>query len=468
MRVISPDSRPYAPRGAAGTLLYSHAPEILIVGPAGTGKTRACLEKVLLCAQKYPGTRALLVRRTRASMTQSVLVTLEEKVVPALHPLLSGPSRALRTAYRLDNRSEIVAAGLDNADRIMSTEFDLVAAFEATEITEEQWEKLLSRLRNGKMPYQQAVADCNPSGPHHWLNLRASRGAMELLISRHEDNPALFDARKKCFTEAGQRYMAMLARLTGVRRQRLLEGQWAAAEGLVYPGFMEAVLPENPGTLPAPAVRVIAGVDFGFTEPLAVLVLAVGRNRVAYVVEEIYATRVPQARATALLTTLAQRWQIETFYCDPARNDSIHMLKDAGLCCAPNALRRIDEGIALVETRFMDGRLKIYPRCVETIREAAEYVYRKNSDGSMSNRPSDHENHAMDALRYAINGLDGARQDVGNHAPDGPPAAELARWPTDALLRLGHNPDDVRRQLAAADEHEQQQAAYQQAWGGDQ
>jgi len=50
-------------------------------GPAGTGKTKSVLEKVHLAAMKYPGMRALLVRATRASMTDSVLVEFESTVL---------------------------------------------------------------------------------------------------------------------------------------------------------------------------------------------------------------------------------------------------------------------------------------------------------------------------------------------------------------------------------------------------
>ncbi len=48
----------YRRRGAAKALFRCHAPEVLIEGPAGTGKTRAVLEKINQLCEKYPGTRA--------------------------------------------------------------------------------------------------------------------------------------------------------------------------------------------------------------------------------------------------------------------------------------------------------------------------------------------------------------------------------------------------------------------------
>ena len=78
---------------------------MLISGPAGTGKSRGCLEKLHFLASKYAKMRGLIVRKTRASLTESALVTFEEKVVPANHPILNGAGRAHRQAYRYPNGS---------------------------------------------------------------------------------------------------------------------------------------------------------------------------------------------------------------------------------------------------------------------------------------------------------------------------------------------------------------------------
>lgn len=85
------ESRPYTPYGAAGQLFYARAAEVLLAGPAGTGKSRACLEKLHLAAMKYPGMRGLIVRKTRESLSESGLVTFEDKVLPEQSRLKEGP-----------------------------------------------------------------------------------------------------------------------------------------------------------------------------------------------------------------------------------------------------------------------------------------------------------------------------------------------------------------------------------------
>jgi phage terminase large subunit len=79
------------------------------------------------------------------------------------------------------------------------------------------------------MPYQQAVACCNPQGPTHWLNERANANQIARILSRHEDNPSVTPE-----------YLAMLDKLTGVRRARLFLGAWAAADGMVYEDSWDA------------------------------------------------------------------------------------------------------------------------------------------------------------------------------------------------------------------------------------
>ncbi len=124
------EQRPYQPFGAARALLLNKEPEIILAGPAGTGKSRAALEKLHLVATRYPGMRGLILRKTRKSLTSSALVIFEHKVLPARHPILSGPSRTHRSVYTYPNGkdglagSEIDVGGLDNPTKVMSAEYD--------------------------------------------------------------------------------------------------------------------------------------------------------------------------------------------------------------------------------------------------------------------------------------------------------------------------------------------------------
>lgn len=421
---IKDSNRPYAPRGAALDLFYCKAHEILIEGPAGTGKSRAVLEKLHLCAKKYPGMRALLVRKTRASCTQSILVTFEEKVVEARSSILGGASRMTRQSYRYQNGSEVVVGGLDNADRIMSSEYDIIAVFEATECTEDDWEKLKSRLRNGKMPYQQIIADCNPQAPTHWLNVRfadctSTSMARRRMLSRHEDNPACTAA-----------YVETLSALTGVRRDRLYLGRWVAAEGVVYPEFDRSVHVIDRFDVPSDWRR-IRSIDFGFTNPAVVQWWAIDGDGRMYLYREIYHTGLivsdPKGTVDDLskqVLRLSGKELIEYTVSDHDAEDR-ETLHRAGVWTKA-ATKDISPGLQAVSARLKkagDGKPRLYlmrdalvttdttlraagrPTC--TADEFDVYVWPDTRDGaSAKEQPTKDNDHGMDAMRYAVMSLD--------------------------------------------------------------
>lgn len=301
---IDPRSKPYQPFGSALDLFYDHSPEILICGPAGTGKSRAALEKIHLLMCKYPGSRALLVRKTRDSLTQSALVTFEKMVIP------DDGSVKFRTSeqeYRYTNGSKVVLGGMDKASKVLSSEYDIIYVMEATELQEDDFETLTTRNRFGVIPYQQVIADCNPNSPRHWLHKRWKDGMMHYIRSFHEDNPVYFDQAKKEWTERGRNYLATLARLSGVRRKRYFEGIWAAAEGMIYEEEWNEDIHLITPFKPPLSWRRYWVVDFGFTNPLVWQAWAEDEDGRLYRFAEIYQTKLLVEDACALIKSWKRR-----------------------------------------------------------------------------------------------------------------------------------------------------------------
>lgn len=221
VRVVFKEFRPL---GGALEAMRCTRPEVLMHGPAGTGKSRAYGELLHTIAETVPGVRILVVRKTMTSLRESWQVTFEQKVLPSDHPALRGPSRHVRTHYDYPNGSTIVLGGMDNKTRIFSTEYDVIYVNEAIELIEDEWESLHRALRNGVLAFQQLCGDTNPGGANHWLKRRMDKGQTHSIESRHEDNPSLTPE-----------YLTRLSNLTGPRRDRLYLGLWRSSEGLVYP-----------------------------------------------------------------------------------------------------------------------------------------------------------------------------------------------------------------------------------------
>ena len=217
-----------------------------------------------LC-EKYAGIRVLMLRQTRESLTESVLVEWESEVLWPGHPAIHGSSsRNTRQNYHYPNGSHVVVGGLDKPAKTFSTQYDVIVVFEAREITADTWEWLARANRNFKMPWQMRVADTNPAGEFHWLNTHFPQGFRKVpdrhkrdkrlrMLSRHEDNPSYFDHKKGTWTKNGEAYvLGILAKLTGARRANLYEGKWASEEGIIYEDWDPAVHMIDAEDMPEP------------------------------------------------------------------------------------------------------------------------------------------------------------------------------------------------------------------------
>lgn len=233
-------------RGAVGELSDAIEagelpPEALFVGAAGTGKTFGILLLLHLLSLRRPGMRILICRKTRAALTESVLVTYEKEVLPITghESIADGVKRQQRQNYQYPNGTEWIVGGLDKPNKILSTSYDIVFPNEAIELTEEDWETLQSRIGRPDRAHRlnAIIGDTNPGDPAHWLKRRCNEGVCKEYVSHHADNPGLYDDEADDWTEAGASYLLRLKRLTGTRRRRLLEGLWAAGEGQWFSTF---------------------------------------------------------------------------------------------------------------------------------------------------------------------------------------------------------------------------------------
>jgi hypothetical protein len=442
-------TKSFAPRGHGLTIFHDHSPELVLAGPAGTGKTRSELEKLNACALKYDGMRGLMVRKARSWLTQTAMVTFEREVDPFYH---GARFSTVKQEYLYPNGSVIVVAGLDkDAQKVMSGQYDLIYVNEETELSEGEHENLTTRLRNGVMPYQQLLSDCNPGPPHHWLKQRAERGQLRMLPSVHEDNPVLFDERGQ-LTARGASYLGKLDALTGVRYWRLRKGVWSAADGMIYADVWNPALHviDRP-SVPATWTRYWV-VDFGFTHPFVWQEWAEDPDGRLYRLREIHMTgRLVEDHARQMLAVCG--WELTPTF-DPQRPNRLRrhvpIRKDPDplprmLICdhdaedratleryvgAPTyaAIKAVSPGIQAVASRLKpsgDGRPRLFfcrdalverdpwaeehhqPLCTEE--EIESYVWDEAGGQKKGEHPVKFADDGVDCVRYVVATLDLAR-----------------------------------------------------------
>jgi phage terminase large subunit len=436
--------RRYAARGAALEVFRRREREVLVAGPAGTGKSRAVLEKLHAIALLTDNVRILIVRKTLVSLTATGLVTYKTHVAAeALAARIVrwyGGSTDKPPAYIYSNGSTITVGGMDKPDKIMSSEYDVIYVQEATELNITDWEKLLTRLRNGRLSFQQLVADCNPQQPSHWLKKRCDEGACIMLYGQHEDNPVLFND-DGTMTERGREYLSVLDALTGVRYLRLRKGQWAAAEGIVYEDWKPSVHFTDRKRLPLEWDRVW-GVDFGYTNPFVWQQWAIDPDGRLWLELEHYQSKMlVEDHAKVILDNVIMKkgrvydsdgridvsrsvWKYKRpryIVCDHDAEDRATLEKHLGLGTQP-ATKTVKDGIEAVASRLRlagDGlpRLVVCRTALlardEALAAAGKplgfgqeiegYVWAPGTDGKpVKEEPLKLDDHSMDTARYVV------------------------------------------------------------------
>jgi phage terminase large subunit len=427
----------YEPWGACAELFRDRSPEVLMSGPAGTGKSRGCLEKLHWAAMANPGMRGLIVRKTAVSMTSTALVTWREFVIPEAEAgglvRFYGGSPAEPAQYIYSNGSRVLIGGMDRATKLMSSEYDAVYVQEAIELTEDDWQALTTRLRHGRMSYQQLMADTNPDTDIHWLKQRCDAGHTRFIACHHEDNPRVYN-RDGTLTARGRVYMARLDALTGVRRARLRDGLWVAAEGTIYEEEWDPGVNLVDRFVPPREWRRWWVIDFGYTNPFVWQRWAEDPDGRLWMYGERYLTRrLVEDHARAMLAQVAPdgRWlepEPDAIICDHDAEGRATLERHLGRSTTP-ANKAVLPGIEATQARMRpagDGKPRLFvmrdcldhdpdsdlvdrklPTC--TAQEIGGYVWRKPAPGRQpKEEPVKENDHGLDCMRYVV-----AERDLG-------------------------------------------------------
>lgn len=389
-------------RGGSLKLWRSKAHEVILSGPADTGKTWAALHKLDALMWKYPSSQAAIVRKTQKSLYGTVCQTFQNKVVNKRAITIYGGDKS-PDRYLYPNGSTIWLGGMDNPDKILSSERDFIYTNQTEELSEGDWETLMSRAsgRAGNAPYSQLFGDCNPGGSKHWIREREKSGKLLLLNSYHVDNPELYDDNGN-LTDSGKVRLATLENLSGIRRKRLLEGIWATAEGVVYDNFSHDI---HIKVRDFGEFRWFAlACDEGYTNPAVILLIGIDNDTRLHIRSEFYERGKLQQDVIDAALAFRQSHHLSVVAVDASAAGLIADMRNNGLPAQPTKGRVLD-GIAQVQALLQvqgDGRprLTIDPSCINTINELESYVWRVGKD-----EPVKENDHAMDALRYFITWL---------------------------------------------------------------
>jgi len=172
-------------------------------------------------------------------------------------------------------------------------------------------------------------------------------------------------------------------------------------EGLVYKEFIREkhLYEELPKEFSK--VKSLGGVDFGFTNPAAILTILKDKDSRYWVEDEWYKTQ----QTDIQIADYASALSFNECYPDPESPSGIEELKRKNVNVREVIKNKdsIKNGINVVRELFKSNRLFINKRCSNLIWELETYSYPdKKADHNEEENPIKENDHAVDALRYPL------------------------------------------------------------------
>lgn len=212
-----------------------------------------------------------------------------------------------------------------------------------------------------------------------------------------------------------EEYEKQKKRLSPARFAMMYGGRPAKREGLVYDEWGDETNIIEPYALPED-VKVYAGIDWGFTQPFACIVVAKIGTRFI-IVSELFQTRMTIDDIIDQLKPLARIWNIQRFYAGPDQPASIQLLSKAGLACSP-AENSVKAGIDTTYQLIKDRRLSMFRDQAPNLADELESYHwpdpkdLKPDQDDKDPNPVKQDDHAVDALRYVMVSIGRRRDDV--------------------------------------------------------
>lgn len=315
-------------------------------------------------------------------------------------PVISGQANESRLEVNITNRfggiSRIVLRGWESVETLRGQAFDFLVLDEVSSYRNFwlNWQEVLRPTLTDRKG--QCLFISTPRGFNHFYDLYNLQVKDTDYASFHfttYDNPYIpaeeIEKAKKELTENrfAQEYLADFRKTEGLVYKEFSRGQH------VYVGDYKDKMKG--------LAKTFGGVDFGFTNPAAVITILKDNDKRYFVTQEWYQRGQTDAQIADYVFAL--RWN--ECYPDPESAGGCEELKRRNVNTR-EVLKNKDSvrnGINVVRELFKSNRLFIHDSCRNLIWELETYSYPdRKPDHNEEENPIKENDHALDALRYAL------------------------------------------------------------------
>ncbi len=275
--------------------------------------------------------------------------------------------------------AKIYFLALDNSQKIRGLAPDIVHLEEANEIPYETYRQIILRLKS------QIYISFNPSDENVWINreVEQKRTDYKLIKSSYLDNSFLQPEIVKEIE-----YL----KSTDLKYWQVFGlGEYGSLSNKVYPKFNVCKY----DTFKSVGNETIIGLDFGYVDATAAIAMKYKDGNV-YLHELLYESYLDNPAKKIVDVLRDNKLNGNVVYADhqPANQN---LIRKEGYKVI-NAWKDIEDGISFCRM----FNLHITESSKNLLREIVGYTYIQDNNNNVTNKPTDFDNHALDAMRYAI------------------------------------------------------------------
>ena len=404
------------PQPAFKKLFLARERYLIVYGGAAAGKSYAAAQKVIFKALKYPGSRIIVIRKYGPSLRLTAFKMLAD-IVEWAHLSQFVAVRTYDMSLHFVNGSTVQCIPIVNtqgesADRIKSlTDVTDMWFEEVTELRQDEFEAILLRFRGQPLEngYRQIIMTFNPINAHHWINhyFFMGEGHMDASDIAHQkytylDNDFLDEQYKRYLQSIKDENM----------RKIYVLGEWGMLENQIYETYNAdtgAGYIQEDFTHPYDYYdEIIAGVDFGYVNPAAAVLIGLkteAEQKKLYIIDEVYIHSALNDELIASVFAMFEKnlpekyWKEIPVYADNAEPMRVEEMRQQGLNMF-EAKKDILDGI----NACRQFKINISPKCDNFFKEIIAYVRKKDAEGNAIELPDKRRgfDHLMDAMRYAV------------------------------------------------------------------
>jgi phage terminase large subunit len=280
--------------------------------------------------------------------------------------------------YQLKNGSIFEFFSADDSSKLRGARRDILYINECNNVPFEAYNELAIRTK------KEVFLDFNPAN-EFWVHTELKdESDSDFIILTYKDNEALDDSivqqieknREKAKTSS---YWANWWKVYG-------EGQVGSLEGVVFSNWKQI------DVIPTEAKLIGIGLDFGYTNDPTAIIEIYKHNETRIVNQLVYQTGLLNSDIAKLLPNNVP------IYADSAEPKSIEEIRRYGktIKAVTKGKDSINYGIDVMQRQSY----LVTSKSVDLIKELRSYTWDTDKQGTRLNKPIDHFNHAIDALRY--------------------------------------------------------------------